>query len=109
MADIEFFDVKGKKRVSINDSNITKTMFEGAGGRKTYAIRGKTEDGRYLTKFVSKASYDEMTVKEEAAPKKEPKADTKAAAPKSTAKKTSTKEASDSKATKAPKKTTAKK
>jgi hypothetical protein len=62
---IEFYDVKLKKKVSVEEKNITKVKFEGANGRTTYGIRGKTSDGRSLTKFVSKKDWDVMKVPEE--------------------------------------------
>jgi hypothetical protein len=62
---IEFYDVKTKKKVSVNEKDITKTKFTSDSGRVTYGIRGKTSDGRKLTKFVSKAEWDKLTVPED--------------------------------------------
>ena len=59
---IEFYDVKTRKKVSIDEKQITKTTFETQNGQTRYGIRGKTEDGRTLTKFVSKGDWDTMTV-----------------------------------------------
>ncbi len=67
MAAIEFYDVKLKKKVSVDDSKVTKVKFVGENGRTTYGVRGKTSDGRSLTKFVSKAVWDGMKVPEEKA------------------------------------------
>jgi hypothetical protein len=61
---VEFYDVKTKKKVSIDEKNITKVTFKSDSGRVTYGIRGEY-DGRKLTKFVSKADWDKMAVKEE--------------------------------------------
>jgi hypothetical protein len=61
---IEFYDVKLKKKVSVDEKDITKVKFEGANGRTTYGLRGKTSDGRTLTKFVSKKDWDAMKVPE---------------------------------------------
>lgn len=61
---IEFYDVKTKKKVSIELKDITKVTFKSDSGRVTYGIRGNY-DGRKLTKFVSKADWDAMKVKEE--------------------------------------------
>lgn len=61
---VEFYDVKLKKKVSVDEKEITKVKFEGANGRTTYGLRGKTSDGRSLTKFVSKKDWDAMQVPE---------------------------------------------
>ncbi len=62
---VEFYDVKLKKKVQVADHQITKTKFTSDSGRVTYGIRGKTSDGRKLTKFVSKAEWDKLKVPEE--------------------------------------------
>ena len=53
-----FYDVKNRASVEIDESNIKRTSYEGKNGQVRYAIRAKTEDGRNLTKFVSKADWD---------------------------------------------------
>ncbi len=58
----DFYDVKTRKKVSIDDKNITKTTFTTKGGQTRYGIRGKTSDGRMLTKFVSKTDWDGLKV-----------------------------------------------
>ncbi|MCL4247013.1 MAG: hypothetical protein KJ065_02555 [Anaerolineae bacterium] len=91
---VEFYDVKLRSKVKIDDKKISKTTFEGANGSVRYGIRGETADGRMLTKFVSKDDWDKMSypvVKSaKKAAKKEPK---KEAAPKKAAAKTVKKEA----------------
>lgn len=67
---VEFYDVKTRAKVSVDDSKITKTTFT-ANGQTRYGLRGKTEDGRNLTKFVSKGDWDSMPYSEEATPAKE--------------------------------------
>lgn len=62
MAQIEFYDVKYRKKVKIDEKNIAKTTFETQNGQTRYGIRGKTDDGRVLTKFVSKSDWDSMKV-----------------------------------------------
>ena len=59
---VDFYDVKHRKKVSIDEKNITKTTFTTQNGQTRYGIRGKTEDGRVLTKFVSKGDWDGMSV-----------------------------------------------
>ena len=62
---VDFYDVKTRQKVSIDDKQITKTTFETKNGQTRYGIRGKTADGRVLTKFVSKADWDTMKVPED--------------------------------------------
>jgi hypothetical protein len=50
-----FYDVKSRKSV---DADVTdKQTYKGRSGLR-YAVKGKTSDGRNLTRFVSKADYD---------------------------------------------------
>jgi Flp pilus assembly protein CpaB len=63
---IEFYDVKTKVKVKVEEKDIVKVTYASDKGRVTYAIRGKY-DGRTLTKFVSKADWDKLAVKEEKA------------------------------------------
>jgi hypothetical protein len=65
MASVEFYDVKTRKKVSIDDKNVVKTTFTTKNGQTRYGLRGKTEDNRTLTKFVSKADWDSSSYKEE--------------------------------------------
>ena len=50
----EFYDVKLKKKVTVE---ITEKVTYGQGNRIRYAFRAKTDDGRNLTRFVSKQDY----------------------------------------------------
>ena len=50
-----FYDVKEKRKVE--SEVVDKKEYKVAGGTR-YAVKGKTSDGRPLTKFVSKADYD---------------------------------------------------
>lgn len=54
-----FYDVKLRKKV---DAEVKEKVEYGKEGNKRYAIRGKTQDGRNLTKFVGKADWDKMNV-----------------------------------------------
>lgn len=58
MASVEFYDVKTRKKVKIDDKNVMKTTFTTKNGQTRYGLRGKTSDGRMLTKFVSKGDWD---------------------------------------------------
>ena len=62
--DIEFYDVKTKQKISVHEKDITKTKFVSANGRTTYGLRGKTHDGRSVTKFVSKTDWEKLNVPE---------------------------------------------
>jgi hypothetical protein len=62
---IEFYDVKLRKKVSLEEKEVTKTTFTTKNGQTRYGLRGKTSDGRNLTKFVSKAQWDSLKVKED--------------------------------------------
>jgi hypothetical protein len=62
---VEFYDVKTRKKVTIEDKQVLKTTFNTANGQVRYGLRGKTDDGRMLTKFVSKADWDAAKYKEE--------------------------------------------
>ena len=46
---IEFYDVKLRKKVSIEEANVRKTTFNTKNGQVRYGLRAKTEDGRNLT------------------------------------------------------------
>lgn len=63
--DVEFYDVKTRKKVSIEEKNVLKTTFTTKNGQVRYGYRGKTSDGRMLTKFVSKADWDKAKYPEE--------------------------------------------
>ncbi len=56
---VEFYDVKEKAKVK---ADVTEKVVYGKGNRQRYALKGKTKDGRNLTKFVSKADYDKAKV-----------------------------------------------
>lgn len=60
--EIEFYDVKLKKKVSVAKSEVKKVTFTTDKGQIRYGLRGKTSDGRNLTKFVSKADWEKMDV-----------------------------------------------
>lgn len=59
---VEFYDVKEGKKVSIDEADITKKIYtrttKTGKEQQRFAFRGKTSDGRNLTRFVSKADFD---------------------------------------------------
>ena len=61
---IEFYDVKEGKKVSIDESNVTKKVYirttKAGKEQQRHAFRGKTADGRNLTRFVSKTDFDAL-------------------------------------------------
>lgn len=54
-----FYDVKTRQKV---DAEVVEKKEYQVNGQTRYALRGKTSDGRMLTKFVSKADYDSASV-----------------------------------------------
>ncbi|MBL6723391.1 MAG: hypothetical protein ISQ13_05220 [Candidatus Margulisbacteria bacterium] len=60
---IEFYNVKKRKKVSIDETGITKVEYKretAKGIQVRYAFRAQDDDGTNLTKFVSKADYDRV-------------------------------------------------
>jgi hypothetical protein len=60
---IEFYNVKKRKKVSINESGIKKVEYKretAKGVQVRYAFRAQDDDGTNLTKFVSKVDYDKV-------------------------------------------------
>ena len=51
----EFYDVKAKAKVT---AEINDFVTYGEEGRKRYAFKGKTADGRSLTAFVGKDVWE---------------------------------------------------
>lgn len=62
MAQIEFYDVKIRQKVKVDEGKVTKVTFTTKGGQTRYGLRAKTADGRNLTKFISKAEWEKMKV-----------------------------------------------
>lgn len=61
---IEFYNVKKKSKVKINESDIEKKTYERVtkSGKKSirYALAAVDDDGTKLTKFCSKDAYDSI-------------------------------------------------
>jgi hypothetical protein len=55
---VEFYDVKTRKKVKIDEKNVVKTKFTTKNGQTRYGLRAKTSDGRNLTKFVSQKDWE---------------------------------------------------
>lgn len=62
MAEVEFYDLKTRKKVSIDASNVQKTTFKTNNGQVRYALRARADDGRSLTRFVSKFDWDRVKI-----------------------------------------------
>lgn len=61
---IEFYNVKTRQKVSIDESQVKKVKYAPKGqGSPRYALRAEYE-GTPLTKFVSKDTYDSLDVPE---------------------------------------------
>jgi hypothetical protein len=58
---VEFYDVKTRRKVQLDDKKLLKVTFMTKTGPR-YGLRGKTADGRLLTKFVSKADWDKLKI-----------------------------------------------
>lgn len=61
---IEFYNVKKRKKVSIDESNIEKVKYDRTlkdGSVQTrYAFKAVDDDGTNLTKFCSKSDWDNI-------------------------------------------------
>lgn len=55
-----FYDVKAKKKV---DAEVTDFVTYGTQSRKRYAFKAVTKDGRNLTAFVSKETWEKAKKK----------------------------------------------
>jgi hypothetical protein len=64
VANIEFYDVKIRQKVSLPEKDVVKTTFTTKNGQKRYGLRGKTTDGRSLTKFVSQKDWEKLKLPE---------------------------------------------
>lgn len=62
---IEFYDIKLKKKVNLEDKNVKRVTFTTKNNQVRYGLRGTTEDNRKLTKFVSKAEWEKLNLEEE--------------------------------------------
>lgn len=66
---IEFYNVKKRAKVEIEESSMKKVKYEkktADGTQVRYAFRAVDDDGTKLTKFCSKADWDKSKAKEEA-------------------------------------------
>lgn len=61
---IEFYNLRKKEKVKIDESNIKKAKYE-RNGTTRYAFRAVDDDGTKLTKFCSKSDYDGVNAPEE--------------------------------------------
>jgi hypothetical protein len=60
--DIQFYDVKNRKKVSVSESDVKKTKYErktSTGTQVRYALRAVV-GGVSLTKFISKDGWDKL-------------------------------------------------
>ncbi|MGL4854907.1 MAG: hypothetical protein ACRC37_06610 [Lentisphaeria bacterium] len=51
----DFYDVKEKAKVTVK---VTEKVTYGDENKKRYAFKGKTKDGRNLTAFVGKETWE---------------------------------------------------
>lgn len=60
---IEFYNVKKRKKVSIDEKSVKKVKYErktSKGVQVRYAVKAVDNDGTNLTKFCSKADWDKI-------------------------------------------------
>ena len=60
---IEFYNVKKKAKVNIDESKISKAEYKkttSKGESIRYAFKAVDDDGTKLTKFCSKVDYDKL-------------------------------------------------
>ncbi len=62
---VEFYDVKLRKKVKVDDKDLKKVKIHQKSGQIRYAFRAYTKDGRKLTRFCSKADWDKSKAPEE--------------------------------------------
>jgi len=62
---IEFYNVKKRKKVSIDETNVEKVTYErnlkDGSTQIRYAFKAVDDDGTNLTKFCSKLDYDSVS------------------------------------------------
>lgn len=63
---IEFYNVKKKAKVSVDESQVKRVKFEkptkdGKSVRVRYALKAVDEDGTKLTKFCSQSTYESLS------------------------------------------------
>lgn len=63
--DFKFYDVKTRQNVTVTADMVKKTKYTNSKGQTRYALRGKTSDGRNLTKFVSESDWMKADLAEE--------------------------------------------
>ena len=64
---VQFYDVKAKQKVAVDESNIKKTKFEKTTKNGSLQVRyafQAAHDGRKLYKFVSKGDWDQLNAPE---------------------------------------------
>jgi hypothetical protein len=59
---IQFYDVKIRQKVSVQEKDVKKVTFTTKNGQTRYGLRAKTSDGRNLTKFISKAEWEKLNL-----------------------------------------------
>ncbi|RJO61939.1 hypothetical protein C4544_01515 [candidate division WS5 bacterium] len=62
---MQFYNVKKREKVEVDEEKLKKTTYKGKGGQVRYAVRAVDDDGTNLTRFVSKDDWDGLDVPEE--------------------------------------------
>jgi hypothetical protein len=61
---MQFYCVKTKSRVEVEDAKCTKTKHALPGGRVSYMVRATDADGNKMTKFLSEKDWKALKCKE---------------------------------------------
>lgn len=61
---MQFYCVKTKSRVEVEDSKCTKTKNALPGGRVSYMVRGVDANGNKVVKFLKKDAWEALKCKE---------------------------------------------
>ena len=67
MGKIEFYNVKKRAKVNLDESSVQKTKYSkktSKGTQVRYAFKAVDNDGTKLTKFCSEADYKKSSAKE---------------------------------------------
>jgi hypothetical protein len=56
---MQFYDVKTREKI---ETDVTDKQEYQVNGQARYAVKGRTSDGRSLTRFISKEQFDNLSV-----------------------------------------------
>ncbi|MBK8023510.1 MAG: hypothetical protein IPK19_19275 [Chloroflexi bacterium] len=59
-ARVEFYDVKTRQKVLVDEKDVVRATFKRKDGRVLYGLSAQLEDGRFLTRYVTKEEWDQV-------------------------------------------------